>query len=88
MVDSLHSPLTFFVPHSDMSPNIILRKNCPTESNADFVETVEGHFFEKQMTYPFENSNHDFLISYNISSWQFFLKIATLLDVFVFEEYY
>ena len=72
MVDFLHSPLTFFVPHWDMSPNIILRKNCPTESNADFVETVEGHFFEKQMTYPFQNSNHDFLISYNISSWQFF----------------
>ena len=33
-------PLEVFLsPHLDMAPppNIILRKNCPTKSNADFV---------------------------------------------------
>ena len=42
-------PLSFFLStHSDMSPNIILRKNGPTKSNADFIQTVEGHLFEKK----------------------------------------
>ena len=32
------------------SPNIILRKNCLTKSNADFVQTVEEHSFKKWIT--------------------------------------
>ena len=47
MVD--RPPPSFFLStHSDMSPNIILRKNGPTKSNADFTQTVEGHLFEKK----------------------------------------
>ena len=41
-------PSFFLSTHSDMSPNIILRKNGPTKSNADFIQTVEGHLFEKK----------------------------------------
>ena len=41
-------PSFFLSTHSDMSPNIILRKNGPTKSNADFTQTVEGHLFEKK----------------------------------------
>ena len=50
MVDS-PSPLKFFCPLFQTCPaNIILRKNCPTKSNADFVSTVEEHLFEKWLT--------------------------------------
>ena len=41
-------PSFFLSTHSDMSPNIILRKNGPTKSNADFTQTAEGHLFEKK----------------------------------------
>ena len=36
MVDSPHPEIVLF-PYSDMFPYIILRKNCPIKSNADFV---------------------------------------------------
>ena len=37
MVDSPLPPQIFLYPHSYMSPNIILRKNCHTKSNANFA---------------------------------------------------
>ena len=50
-------PLKFFCPpHSDISPNIILRKNCPTKSNADLRKNCERAFVW-EITYPLESSN-------------------------------
>ena len=46
-----HMIMTSSIVDSPPSPhNIILRKNCPTKSNADFVWTVEEHLIEKRLT--------------------------------------
>ena len=47
----------FLSPHSDMSLNI-LRKNCPTKSNAEYKLCINcGRKFVWEMTYALQSSN-------------------------------
>ena len=46
MVDHPHFP-AFLSAIQRCLPNIILRKTCPTKSNADYVQTVEEHLLQK-----------------------------------------